>query len=86
MARESKKIWPCTISSELHEAWKKLRRTGDPDAIAKHAGVSRPVIDRALNHGYVTLANLPDKINAYFTDRQEKEKGEAAKLLGQTAE
>lgn len=80
MARESKKQWPRTIAEELHEAWKRNRRKGDPEELAKVAGVSRPVIDRALIYGHVSVAGLTDKINDYFEARLTKERADAARL------
>lgn len=80
MSRESKKQWPRTVAEELHEAWKSNRRKGDPEALAAHCGVSRPVIDRALLYGYVSVEGLTDKINQYFEDRLKKERQDAARL------
>lgn len=80
MARESKKQWSLTIAPELHEAWKNNRRKGDPEALAEFCQVSRPVIDRALIYGYVSVEGLTDKINQYFEDRLKKEREAAARL------
>jgi nitrogen regulatory protein PII-like uncharacterized protein len=82
MPRESKKQWPRTIAEELHEAWKGARRKGDPEELAKVCGVSRPVIDRALIYGYVSVEGLTDKINKYFEERLRKERKDAARLNG----
>jgi hypothetical protein len=78
--RESKKQWPRTVAEELHESWKTLKRKKDPDVIAKQLGVSRPVIDRALIYGYVSIPDLADKITKYFEDRLNKERGDASRL------
>lgn len=80
MARESKKQWQRTIAEELHDAWKKNRRKGDPEELAKVCEVSRPVIDRALIYGYVSVEGLVDKINRYFEDRLTKERQDAQRL------
>lgn len=80
MARQSVKTWERTISPELHEVWKKLRRIGDPPAMAKELKVSRPTIDKALMHGYVAQTDLVDKINGYFQRRLEREKEQAKAL------
>lgn len=79
---ENKKEWPRTISEELHDAWKRLKRRGDPETMAAELKYSRPVIDRALIYGYVSLQELPDKINAYFMARLNKER-ESAQALNQ---
>jgi hypothetical protein len=83
MARESKKEWPRTVSQALLDAWKKLRRKGDPELMAEKLQYSRPVIDRALIHGYVSLPELPDKINSFFMERLKEEEKQAAALMGQ---
>lgn len=83
MARETKKVWHRTVSQQLLDAWKKLRRKGDPEVMAEKLGYSRPVIDRALIYGYVSLPELPDKINKFFMDRLNEEEKTAAALLAQ---
>ncbi len=80
MARTNKKIWTRTISQELLDAWKKLRRKGDPELMAKELQYSRPVIDRALLYGYISMPELPDKINKFFMDRINREKKSAQEL------
>jgi hypothetical protein len=79
--RETKKVWTRSISQELHEAWKRLRRTGDPELMAKDLGYSRPVIDRALKYGYISMPELTEKINKFFLDRLNKERGKAQELM-----
>jgi hypothetical protein len=83
MARESKKVWTRTVSQALLDAWQKLRRKGDPELMAEKLQYSRPVIDRALIHGYVSLPELPDKINKFFMDRLKEEEETAKALLAQ---
>jgi hypothetical protein len=80
MAQDTKKEWPRTISEELHDAWKRLRRRGDPETMAAELKYSRPVIDRALIYGYVSLQELPDKINGYFMARLNRERESAKEL------
>lgn len=80
MARTNKREWTRTVTQELHDAWKRLRRKGDPELMAETLQYSRPVIDRALLYGYVSMPELPDKINKFFKDRLEKEKSEAQQL------
>lgn len=81
MERTNKRNWECTITKELHDAWKILRRKGDPELMAETLQYSRPVIDRALIYGYVSMPELPDKINNFFRDRLNKEKEDAQGLL-----
>jgi hypothetical protein len=83
MARETKKQWPRTVSQPLLDAWQRLRRKGDPELMAKTLQYSRPVIDRALIYGYVSLPELPDKINKFFMDRLSEEEKTASKLMAQ---
>jgi hypothetical protein len=86
MARASKKQWPRTVAEELHERWKALKRRNDPDAIAEKTGFSRPVIDRALIYGYVSIPELPGLITAYFEERLDKEREDAQRLQNKTNE
>lgn len=75
------KKWQRTVSEDLFEAWKKLRRTGDVGLLMKDLKLSRPVIDRALNNGYVSMPELADKINSFFQTRLEAENKKAKELL-----
>lgn len=79
--RKNKRETPRTIAKELHEAWLALRRKGDPEVMAAALGYSRPVIDKALIYGYVSMQELPDKINEFFKNRMEKERADAAELI-----
>lgn len=72
--------YPRTVAAELLEAWQRLKRRGDGEVMAEELQYSRPVIDRALNYGYVTLQELPDKINKWLKERLERERAEAADL------
>lgn len=81
MADKTAKRWERTISADLHEAWKTLRRPGDVALIMEETGMSRPVVDRALNSGYVSLPDLIDKINSFFQSRLERENKKAKDLL-----
>lgn len=82
MARENKRNWPRTIDPKLHKVWLRLRRKGDPETLAKELGCSRPVIDRALIYGYVSMPEIPDLINAFFKKRLDHERKAAAELTG----
>jgi hypothetical protein len=74
-----------TISKELHDQWKKLRRKGDPKVIAAELDVSKPTIDNALRYGFVATQRLTDGITKFFADRllKEKDAGAELKLLHQ---
>lgn len=70
-----------TISIELHNAWLALKRKGDPERMATELGYSRPVIDKALIYGYVSMQGLVDDINRYFHERLTKERATATELM-----
>jgi hypothetical protein len=76
-----KKEWPRTIAEDLHVAWLKVRRPKDGEVIAIALGFSRPVIDRALNFGYVANPDLTEKISEFFTNRLNKERESAQNLV-----
>lgn len=73
--------WPRTIAPDLHEAWLKLKRKKDAAVIMAAIGYSRPVIDRALNYGFVSMPELTDKINKFFLDRLKKESQTGSELI-----
>lgn len=76
----AKQEYPCTISAELHQTWQRLMRRGDVLEMRKVIEYSGPTIRRALNHGYVTVPELPDLINKFFMDRLNAEKKAAATM------
>lgn len=69
------------IDPELHKAWKKSKRRGDPEVMAKELELSRPVIDKALIYGNVSKTEIADRISAWFSKRLEKEKEKTAKAI-----
>lgn len=75
------KKWPRTIAPELHEAWIKMKRKRDSEAMVKALGRSRPIIDRALNYGFVSLPELTDQISKFFLDRMNQEKKSGAEII-----
>lgn len=77
----SKNKFPCTVATELWDAWKKVLRHGDIAELEKFCEVSRPTIRRAVNHGYVVQNDLPDKINQFFYNRLINEKTEAERMV-----
>lgn len=76
----NKTVYELNISPELFEAWGKLKRKKDSETIATKYGFSRPVIDRALNFGYVKLPEVIVRINDFFAERKEEESKMAKKL------
>lgn len=77
---KSKSFYPCTISQSLFLAWQKFRQRKDGETIADALGYSRPVIDRALNFGYVKTQGLDDKISEFFQNRVNAQTMQADKL------
>lgn len=73
--------YPMTISQQLWDAWQILRRVGDAGRIHDKTGISRPIIDRAINYGNVKQAHVERKISEYFQDRFAGEQSKGEKLL-----
>jgi hypothetical protein len=69
-----------TITEELFETWKQCRMRGDVNEITKLMKVSRPVIERALNSGFVVQQGLADKITEFFTKRLEESQVNSERL------
>lgn len=80
MEKKTKKTYERTVAAELLEMWQKSRRKKDPDTIAETLGYSRPVIDRALLYGYVSMPELPGLITQFFMDRIQSEINQAKQL------
>ncbi len=70
-----------TISVELFNAWQTFRRRKDVEVISAELGYSRPVVDRALNFGYVKTDGLSENITEFFTKRVRNERESAGKLM-----
>lgn len=81
MKTKVSKKWPRTIAPELHEAWIKMKRKKDSEVLTKRLGRSRPIIDRALNYGHVSLQELTDQISSFFLERMTQEKQTGADLI-----
>lgn len=73
-----------TISDELFTMWKACRQRGDVNKITAYcnniSSTSRPVIERALNSGFVVREGLADLITNYFTNRLEGSQAQTEKL------
>lgn len=78
--RAQKEPLPCTVSLELFEAWKRLKRNGDPGKMAERFGRSRVPFDNALNYGHVAKDETKHFINEFFQDRLNDEKSQAESL------
>lgn len=78
--KKTKADFKRTIAKELHEQWRKLHRSKDPEAIANLLGVSKPTVDKALIYGFVHKQALVDGITKYFADRLMLEKETANRL------
>ena len=78
--RTKKKTWPRVVALELLQSWQDSRRKGDPELMAETLGYSRPVIDRALLYGYISMPELTAKITKFFADRLEAERQQAKEL------
>ena len=70
-----------TVSEALFKAWQRLKRTGDPEAMALRFGFSRVPFDNALNFGYVAKDEISKSINIFFKERLEAEKSDAESLM-----
>jgi DNA-binding phage protein len=68
--------YPLNIAQDLFDSWQMMKRYGDAALIAKEKGISRPIVDRALNYGHVTKHGVTMKINNYFNARIALEKAE----------
>lgn len=62
-----------TISTELWETWKRLRRVGDSKKIANKVKMTSQTIDNAFKFGYVKQQAVQDAITEFFEERLEKE-------------
>ena len=80
MGRNRTAAYERTISAELLAVWNKYRRNHDGETISQKLGYSRPVIDRALNYGYVKTQNLTEQISKFFSDRLTQERETAAAM------
>jgi hypothetical protein len=69
-----------TISDELFQMWKDCRTRGDVNKITEETKLSRPVIERALNSGFVVKEGLADTITYYFAKRLEGSRATTNKL------
>lgn len=67
------KRYPMTISKPLFDTWQKNRRKNDSVKIMEITGMSRPIIDRALNYGHVKDDDIISTITNYFLMRVQNE-------------
>lgn len=69
---KTKKVLEPTISNVLFEQIKFLRRTTDAGELVALTGSSRPVVDNALNYGYILDASLEKAIISFYIARAEQ--------------
>lgn len=76
-----KERYPLTIEQDLYDSWQLHRRYGDPGRICKAKGISRPIVDRALNFGHVKDPLVAKRIYAFFMERVNSEKNSGNRLI-----
>lgn len=64
-----KKTFERTISEALFETIKMLRRYEDVQKLSDKTGLSRPVIDKALNFGHIRQSSLETAIIEFYENR-----------------
>lgn len=69
-----------TISNELLNQFKRLRRNGDSEEIAKQLGVSAPTISNVFVYGYVKNQKIQDYMVAFYEERAKAEEIQADRL------
>lgn len=69
MKPKEKKVFERTISLALFETIKMLRRYEDVQKLIDLTGLSRPVVDKALNFGHIRQASLETAIIEFYETR-----------------
>lgn len=67
--KKMKKTFELTIDATLFELIKILRRYEDIQKLVEKTGLSRPVIDKALNFGHIRQASLETAIIEFYENR-----------------
>lgn len=65
----TKKTFERTIDEALFELIKLLRRYEDVQKLSEITGLSRPVIDKALNFGHIRQTSLETAIIEFYENR-----------------
>ena len=65
----TKKTFERTIDEALFELIKLLRRYEDVQKLSELTGLSRPVIDKALNFGHIRQSSLETAIIEFYENR-----------------
>lgn len=81
MEKNSKKTFERTISGELFETIKLLRRLTDAKEIAEKTGFSRPTVDKALNYGHIRDVTLEQAIIEYYKERSAEQAQAVREIL-----
>jgi hypothetical protein len=69
----AKQTFEQTITDKRLQKWRSARRMNDSKIISERFGICRPVIDRALNFGYVKKQKTIEAIDQYFDEREKLE-------------
>lgn len=71
--KKTKKTFELTIDAALFELIKILRRYEDIQKLVEKTGLSRPVIDKALNFGHIRQASLETAIIEFYENRAKEQ-------------
>lgn len=81
MAKALTRTFERTISGELFETIKLLRRLTDAKEIAEKTGFSRPTVDKALNYGHIRDVTLERAIIEYYKERSAEQAQAVREIL-----
>ena len=76
-----KKTFERTISEALFETIKMLRRYEDVQKLVDKTGLSRPVIDKALNFGHIRQASLETAIIEFYEIRATEQDDAVVRII-----
>ena len=76
-----KKTFERTISPALFETIKMLRRYEDVQKLVDKTGLSRPVIDKALNFGHIRQASLETAIIEFYEIRATEQDDAVVRII-----
>ena len=76
-----KKTFERTISLALFETIKMLRRYEDVQKLVDKTGLSRPVIDKALNFGHIRQASLETAIIEFYETRATEQDDTVVRII-----
>ena len=76
-----KKTFERTISEPLFETIKMLRRYEDVQKLVYKTGLSRPVIDKALNYGHIRQVSLETAIIEFYEIRAKEQDDAVLRII-----